>query len=296
MRHTRTSPVTHAAALPHEAAEAFMAAYFLFLAAACAALVIGVAVARRRSGRLAGITPAGSLDDAYEAAFLAGGPGRVADAALAALQEAGHVGIAHPGVVGVAPGAFARHPVEHAVLATYAAAPSGALNWLRAAVMRAPAVQAIGDALTARGLMVPPDPMRPWRRRAFAFALLCVAVVPLGLILDATVSTGPADPVTPEWTYLLAVPGIVIGVLCSRTARDRATAKGRFALKLHRVRTRKLDLGAAHQVAVRGLRGIQDADLRKEFTTARRTRVGHPPTVPVSASSAHPGPTRRVDR
>ncbi|WP_051856393.1 TIGR04222 domain-containing membrane protein, partial [Streptomyces sp. NRRL B-1347] len=277
-------------ALPDAAAEAVAVCYFLLVAASCAAVVAGVFVTRRRPARVRADPPHGSFNDAYEAAFLAGGPGRAADAALAALHEDGRLTVAHPGVVGVAPGAAARHPVEAAVLATYAAAPSGALHWLRAAVMRAPAVQALGDGLAARGLMVPPGPLLPWRRRITAHLVLCVAGVPLGLVLAATSSTARADSAYSDVQLALVVLlGGGVGVLCSRVARDRATARGRFALRLHRVRTRKAAGGAAHAVAVRGLRGVADAELRKQLAQARRLRVGHQPTVPVAASGARPG-------
>ncbi|GGV06645.1 TIGR04222 domain-containing membrane protein [Streptomyces spectabilis] len=279
-------------ALSDAAAEALAGCYVLLVAASCAAVVAGVLLTRRRPGHGRAKPPHGSLDDAYEAAFLAGGPGRVADAALAALHEDGRLLVTHPGLTGVAPGAAARHPVEAAVLATYAAAPSGALHGLRAAVMRAPAVQGLGDGLAARGLMVPPGPLRPWRRRITAYLFLCVAGVPLSLVLAATSSIGRSNSTYSDLQVVIVVLlGGAVGVLCSRVARDRATARGRFALRLHRVRTRKEEGGAAHAVAVRGLRGVEDTELRKQLAQARRLRVGHPPAVPVAASPAPSGVT-----
>ncbi|QDQ14270.1 TIGR04222 domain-containing membrane protein [Streptomyces spectabilis] len=287
MHHTHDTHLLQTA-LPDAAAEAFAVCYFLLVAASCAAVVAGVFVTRRRLGRVRADLPHGSPSDVYEAAFLAGGPGRTVDAALAALHEDGRLTVAHPGVTGVAPGAVARHPVEAAVLAAYAAAPSGALHGLRAAVMRAPAVQTLGDGLAARGLMVPPGPLRPWRRRITAHLFLCVAGVPLGLVLASTSSTGRSDSAYSDLQLALVVLlGGAVGVLCSRVARDRATARGRFALRLHRVRTRKEEGGAARAVAVRGLRGVADTELRGQLARARRLRVGHRPTVP--ASAAPPG-------
>ncbi|MCI3933674.1 TIGR04222 domain-containing membrane protein [Streptomyces sp. AN091965] len=279
-------------ALSDAAAEALAGCYVLLVAASCAAVVAGVFLTRRRPGHGRAKPPHGSLDDAYEAAFLAGGPGRVADAALAALHEDGRLLVTHPGLAGVAPGAAARHPVEAAVLATYATAPSGALHWLRAAVMRAPAVQGLGDGLAARGLMVPPGPLRPWRRRITAHLVLCAAGVPLGLVLPTTSSVGRSNSAFSDLQVVLVVLlGGAVGVLCSRVARDRATARGRVALRLHRVRTRKEERGAAHAVAARGLRGVADTELRKQLAQARRLRVGHPPAVPVAASPAPFGAT-----
>ncbi|GHE80487.1 hypothetical protein GCM10018785_55670 [Streptomyces longispororuber] len=267
-------------AMPDAAAEALMLCYLAAVAISCLAVVAGVTATRRRFRPVRRDASRGALRDIYEVAFLAGGPGRVADAALAALHEDGHLTVAHPGLVGVTPGAAARHPVERAVLAAYTTAPDGALHRLRATVARAPVVQALGDALAARGMMVPPGPLRAWRRRTTAYLTLCVAGVPLGLVLASTSSFGRSGSAFSDLDLVLVVLlGGGIGVLCSRVARDRATARGRFALHLYRSRTLREDRGAAHAVAVRGLRGVQDTALRQELAAARRLRAGHRPAV-----------------
>ncbi|MFF9897811.1 TIGR04222 domain-containing membrane protein [Streptomyces longispororuber] len=266
--------------MPDAAAEALLLCYLAAVAVSCLAVVAGVTATRGRfrPTRRDGLRT--TLSSVYEVAFLAGGPGRAVDAALTALHEDGRLSVAHPGLVGVAPGAAARHPVEQAVLTAYAAAPHGALHRLRATAARAPAVQALGDALAARGMMVPPGPLRAWRRRITAYLTLCVAGVPLGLVFASTSSFGRSGSAFSDLDLVLVVLlGGAIGVLCSRVARDRATARGRFALRLYRGRTRREDRGGAHAVAVRGLRGVQDTTLREELAAARRLRPGHRPAA-----------------
>ena len=115
-----------------------------------------------------------------EIAFLAGGPARVADAAIAALYEDGRLAIGGPGVVTVRQ-AVARDQVEQAVLDTLARTPGGALAMLRAGTMRSAAVQQIGDRLEARGLMrirgAPGSgggwPARRWRRAWRSSSSVC---------------------------------------------------------------------------------------------------------------------------
>ncbi|MGA4838979.1 TIGR04222 domain-containing membrane protein [Streptomyces sp. G45] len=270
-------------ALSDAAAEAALTLYAVAVAAALAVLAVTVCAARRFTG-VRSAPAATSVHDPYEAAFLGGGPGRAVDAALTALHEDGRLAVADPGVVGVRPGAVARHPVEGAVLAAYAGAPSGALHWLRAAAMRAPAVQALGDGLAARGLLVPPAPLGVWRRRVFAYMLVCLAGLPLAGVLWAT--SDAEAPVDPFLVALVMVPGVWAGILCSRVAADRTTRSGRLALRLYRRRTRD-ESSAPREVAVRGLRGVRDTALRQRLAQARRDRVGGPPTVSATAPPTH---------
>ncbi|MFG2648314.1 TIGR04222 domain-containing membrane protein [Streptomyces sp. NPDC048436] len=120
----------------------------LLVVASTAGLLVGVSRVRRAAPAQPDAQH-GTVFDPLEAAFLAGGPGRVTDAAIAALHEDGRLVVAFPGVVAIR-STEVRNPVEGAVLQAHAAAPSGALHWLRVGVMRSPAVQAIGDAPPGR--------------------------------------------------------------------------------------------------------------------------------------------------
>lgn len=120
--------------------------YYLAGVTGMVLLVVRVVRTRRGSG--------GPVHDRYEVAFVNGGPARVVDSALAALQADGRLVVGGPGIVAVVrPTAY--DPVERAVLEAHAVAPHGALHHLRLAVMRHPAVQEIGEGLAARGLVVP---------------------------------------------------------------------------------------------------------------------------------------------
>ncbi|WP_392673335.1 TIGR04222 domain-containing membrane protein [Streptomyces sp. LN785] len=56
-------------------------------------LIVGISNARRG--------PGGPVHDLYEVAFLNGGPGRVVDAAIAAMQADGRLTVGGPGIVSV---------------------------------------------------------------------------------------------------------------------------------------------------------------------------------------------------
>ncbi|MGW8396034.1 TIGR04222 domain-containing membrane protein [Streptomyces lydicus] len=139
---------------------AFAACVYAVLGVSSLVLVIGTVVLRLRTPS---VRRADALaHDVWETAFLAGGPARVVDAAVAAMHEDGRLTVGGPGVVTVRQ-ATARDAVEAAVLDAVARTPGGALATLRAEAMRSPAVQDIGDRLAARGLMRHPRLGRGWR-------------------------------------------------------------------------------------------------------------------------------------
>ncbi|MER7153470.1 TIGR04222 domain-containing membrane protein, partial [Streptomyces lydicus] len=85
-------------------------------------LVIGTVVLRLRTPS---VRRADALaHDVWEAAFLAGGPARVVDAAVAGMHEDGLLAVGGPGVVTVRQ-ATARDAVEAAVLDAVARADTG---------------------------------------------------------------------------------------------------------------------------------------------------------------------------
>ncbi|GGV45927.1 hypothetical protein GCM10010277_37240 [Streptomyces longisporoflavus] len=247
----------------------------LLVAASSAALL--AAVSRiRRAGPTQPDARHGAVFDPFEAAFLAGGPGRVADAAVAALHEDGRLVVAWPGIVEIR-SAEARNPVEAAAIEAPASAPSSALHWLRIGVMRSPAVQAIGDDLALRGLLVRPEALRGLRRRKIRHNILTV----LGFVLVVAViavedGDGPSwDPVSvPTITMIAAwAAGALVGALCGGAARTGVTATGRTALAEYRAAGAEVR-GAAHRVAVEGLVGVLDPGLRAQLEAAHRVRPG----------------------
>ncbi|WP_432076531.1 TIGR04222 domain-containing membrane protein [Streptomyces wuyuanensis] len=92
--------------------------------------------------------------DLYEAAFLAGGPGRVADTVVIALCERGMLLMRASRVRAADSGRredATRHPLEQTVLGLCERGRSTA--YVRIAVVRSPEVEAIGQRLAALGLV-----------------------------------------------------------------------------------------------------------------------------------------------
>ncbi|WP_327272255.1 TIGR04222 domain-containing membrane protein [Streptomyces sp. NBC_01224] len=231
-------------------------------------LIVGLTRARGGSG--------GPAHDLFEVAFLNGGPGRVVDTALTAMQTDGRLAIGGPGIVAVQQ-MDARDPVERAVLQEHAMAPSGALHTLRDAVMRHPAVQEIGDALAARGLLASPTASRTWRRWGIAQGLVCLLAIPLTVVMTAVQSM--ADYAADEdfsvpfifkvLPFLLV--GFPIGFVCAAVARGRATKAGRRAAEAYRT-AHAYNPHPAHLVATHGLRALPDPVLQTQLIAAARMR------------------------
>ncbi|WP_336605924.1 TIGR04222 domain-containing membrane protein [Streptomyces sp. BA2] len=264
--------------------------FAFLLAASTAGLLVGVSRIRQAAPPQPDAQH-GAVFDPLEAAFLAGGPGRVADAAIAALHEDGRLVVAFPGIVAIQ-SPEARNPVEGAVLQAHAAAPSGALHWLRTGVMRSPAVQAIGDALARRGLMVRPEALDRLRRRKIRHNALSFTGFFLVIgVIAVEDGDGPSwDPVSTSTILLIVawVLGALIGQLCSRATRTRVTPTGRTALAEYRAAGAHVS-GAAHRVAVEGLVGVLDPELRAQLQAAHRIRPGRTAATSSSYASSSTG-------
>ncbi|MFC9293422.1 TIGR04222 domain-containing membrane protein [Streptomyces sp. NPDC057011] len=246
------------------------------------AIWLGVAVSggllirglRRSRPRWAG--PAPALHDLSEAAFMAGGPGTVVDAALVSMLSDGRLVVGGPGIVQVRPGARAYDPAERAVLQAHQGAPSGWLYQVRYAAMLDPAVQETGDALAARGLLSPPGWGRTWRRWAVIQAVVCGILIPVSIPLTfvAYVLRPGVDQV-PFVVKVLPVllAGLVAGLVCAARAKGRLTPAGMRALR--DLRSSYVNDPTPHvQTALFGLRGLRDPFLRGQLVpAARATRL-----------------------
>ncbi|MGA4846044.1 TIGR04222 domain-containing membrane protein [Streptomyces sp. G5(2025)] len=226
-----------------------------------------------------------------EAAFLSGGPARLTDAVLAGLHEDGRLVVAGPGVVGI-PRPAARNAVEQAVLDAHAAAPSGALHWLRTAVMRSRPVQETGDALAARGLVMRPEPRRTCRRWAAAqlfgtlFGFLAAAMLTVVEYANAPFDEAGYDRLPDSLLALVpaGVAGFAVALACASAGAKQLTGAGRSALDAYVASAGHLT-GAAHLVATRGLAAAHP-DLRAQLIAAARvgrrsrTPAMSPPSLP----------------
>ncbi|MFH8882816.1 TIGR04222 domain-containing membrane protein [Streptomyces californicus] len=242
--------------------------------AALASAVLLVTTAATAGSRRPSAGPFPGVHDLYEAAFLNGGPARVADTALTALYADGRVLIGGPGIISVQR-PHANDPVERAVLQELSAAPSGALHVVREAVMRHPAVQEIGDGLAQRGLLVPPAASRPVRRWGLVQGVSCLVAFPVSIVLTVFQYVSSAYPYEdlPVPFVVTMLPAIVVGglsgLVVASVAARRVTGAGRRAAQ---------GFGSAHAqaadpaqlVAVRGLRALPDPALRAQLIAAAR--------------------------
>lgn len=229
----------------------------------------------------------------WEIAFLAGGPARVADAAIAGMHQDGRLAVGGPGVVSVRQ-AVAYDPVETAVLDSLARTPDGALDTLRRHVMRAPAVQAVGDRLAKRGLMRNPRAGRPWRRYAAWQSGICAAGFVLVLLFTLTGAITGANGETPFVVQVLpaALLGIVTGAVCRKVLSRRVTRAGVSAVRTFRT-AHKADLvsdatqSAALLVALGSTALLVDDVLRDHLTEVQHSMAGAGASAaPYSGSSS----------
>lgn len=236
--------------------------FYVAGAAGIALLVTRVVRSRGGSG--------GPVHDRYEAAFLNGGPARVVDTAIAALQYDGRIAIGGPGIVAVVR-PVAYDPVERAVLQEHAAAPHGALHHLRLAVMRHPAVQEIGDGLAGRGLIVEPARRSSTLGWCLALGLTAFFLFPVSVVLtvlDLATASEMSVPFVVKVLPALFAAGVT-AISCGAIASKRVTSTGQAALTAYgRAHGHLADAG--HLVALYGLRGLPDPVLREQLLAAAR--------------------------
>lgn len=281
------------------------------IGAATVAVVLGTVRSRSRSG-----TAGGRVHDMLEAAFLAGGPGRVADTVICGMHADGRVAVGAPGVLAVLR-PVARDPAEQALLDVHARFPHGALPPLRAALMRSPAVQQIGDRLAARGMLVPPAVARRWNRAGKALLVsvwLCFATVFVTDVIraqDVSPTDGSGLPLFLQLLPALLVSSVA-GGRCARVSRRRITRAGRRALAAYtrttsfaepdpgdmpwRRRPEPADpapAGAAVVVALGGAAALDDLVLRDQLLQAQRTTATS--AVPGTSPITDPGALPSVD-
>ncbi|MFE2091232.1 TIGR04222 domain-containing membrane protein [Streptomyces sp. NPDC059460] len=254
----------------------------LAVAVSSTLLIVGLSKARRG--------PGGPAHDLYEVAFLNGGPGRVVDTALAAMQTDGRLAVGGPGIVSVQR-PVAHDPVERAVLQEHAAAPSGALHTLRDAVMRHPAVQEIGDGLAARGLLAAPEATVKWRRWGLFQGLGCLLAIPVSFAVTVSQFMAEFDELDFSLPFIVKVlpalfVGFPFGLICAGVARARITQAGRRAAEQYRA-AHAYTAEPAHLVANLGLRALPDPVLRAQLAAAARMRTagGVRPMSPSHSSS-----------
>lgn len=232
--------------------------------------------------------------DLYTAAFLTGGPARVADVAVLAMRATGVLHIGRDGTV-TATGREPADPVTAGVLrAVQAAGGTAPLAVVRHQGARSPEIQGIGHQLFYWGLMrAPGDAARARSGRKALFASFGAALL---LLVILSVATG-----TPM--ILIALPFLFVAFVITMATqaasglliRSGHTPLGlRYVVQLRRqlaLRSR-LDGTVAGgfglgEIAVLGLARLTDYELLDVFRQQQVAAVAYPHyTAPTTGSSS----------
>lgn len=252
------------------------AAIALFVFVSAAVIWIRTPLARARSRAV----PIGPPQlELYEAAYLAGGPRRVLDTALASLVAQNGLRVSSEGTVTPVHGfrPAKRAPVERVVHRHVASVPGGsATAEVRHAVAGHEVLRRLAITLWRRGLLVPPPVRaRAHRRSRWLLGLAALAVA---------VAVACAFPAFRAGAATIAVLAAVAGVAgffrVRRLMADPLTKAGRAALDT--VDVQALTAGAAGDrwrasddlgvLAVRGLTELPDRRLADALARDNRAR------------------------
>ncbi|MEH0574909.1 MULTISPECIES: TIGR04222 domain-containing membrane protein [Streptomyces] len=213
----------------------------------------------------------------YEAAFLSGGPGRVADLTMVSMARQQRLLLAHTGWATVVD-PRGRDDMERSVIGAIGPQGQSRIAPVRAAASAADAVRGLADRLVSAGLAVPDGARTTVAAgvRQVQFA----AVVVLGL--GATALLVPATPDMPRALVALwfALP-LALTLSCLAIARVEAHPYSRWASPAgqrllgalpRRAGSTGDDRTYLTSVAVRGIRAVGEPDLRAAF--AHREQSG----------------------
>ncbi|MEB8343037.1 TIGR04222 domain-containing membrane protein [Streptomyces endophyticus] len=253
--------------------------WVLFLLIACA--VSGVscgrlclaAVRAAESERATGRAPhIGALQgqdlSLYETAFLSGGPDRVAEVTLVSMARSRRLLLAHTGWATVVD-PVGEDPMERSVLRAIGPEGQARIAPLRAAAAAGDAVRVLAERLVAAGLAVPDQErttlsgaVRQVRRATAAVVLLGV----LAVLLPGE-SARQGGPVA-LWFGL----PLLLTLSCLTLARVEIHPYTRWASPAGQrlLAGRPLGAGSLLAVAVRGVRAVDDPQLRAALTGTGR--------------------------
>ncbi|MFJ6796782.1 TIGR04222 domain-containing membrane protein [Streptomyces sp. NPDC091268] len=206
----------------------------------------------------------------YEAAYLAGGPRRVAEVTLLSMQRQQRLLLAHTGWATVLD-PVGRDPHERSALGAFGPDGQSPVASVRAAVAEDPAVGALAARLGEAGLALDGGPGRGVYdaiRAVRRAALLVVAMMAAALCVPAT---GTSAGMQLGWftlPLLLSVGCLAIARFEGHRNSPWASPDGqRLLVSLDRERGRK---GSLTAVAVRGLGAVTDPGLRAALEYGRR--------------------------
>ncbi|MGW1766679.1 TIGR04222 domain-containing membrane protein [Streptomyces sp. NPDC002073] len=215
----------------------------------------------------------------YEAAYLAGGPQRVAVLALLSMQRQRRLLLAHTGWATVVD-PVGRDPLERSLLGVFGPDGQSPVAAVRTAAAGCTAVRELAERLWAAGLAVPEATRTGYEEglravRAATGLILLLAVVSLALV------SGPGtDPTLVACWFalplLLTVSCLAISRFESRPHSPWASPAGqRLLVGMDRAHPRtptdagQDDPGLLAAVAVRGLSAVPDPGLRAALSGGR---------------------------
>lgn len=222
----------------------FLQLYWIGLA--LAVLVAVIVRVRVRAGH--SVQPVRSLD-MDELAYLAGGPKRVVETAVARLLTSGELRTSRRGAVQVTSSPHSVNPVDRAVIADSQRYTNRTVNLLIPAVARDGVVLAIGRRLEEMGLVVQPEVAKSALRKG-SIALWVLLVIGVarwvtGLAIDAPIG----------WLSVqLVITGALIFLLTRRGKHVR-TSKGNRVLDEART-TSRARAGASDEALYAGAAGL----------------------------------------
>ncbi|MFJ9539907.1 TIGR04222 domain-containing membrane protein [Streptomyces sp. NPDC101225] len=205
----------------------------------------------------------------YEAAFLSGGPGRVADLTMVSMARQRRLLLARTGWATVVD-PRGRDDMERSVIGAIGPEGQSRIAPVRAAAASADAVAGLADRLVDAGLAVPAGARTTVAAGVRQVRLAALAV----LVLGATALLVPAQPDMPRALVALwfALP-LALALSCLAIARVEVHPYSRWASpagqRLLGALTRRTTSGDDRTylttVAVRGVRALGEPDLRAAF-------------------------------
>ncbi|MFT7874377.1 MULTISPECIES: TIGR04222 domain-containing membrane protein, partial [Amycolatopsis] len=201
----------------------FVVLYIALLGAVLLVRVVVSGIVNSRAMRADAVAP-GPPPTVYQLAFLAGGPDRAVDAAIAALVERGQLRVnSHQQISRTA--ARPAEPLEQAV---YDVAHLKTTATIRASVRGSAAMRALEEGLEWRGLLA----SAVAKRQARTFGLLLqLAVLAVGVVrLVNGISLGRPVGILVFLVIVAAVLAIVAAVRRSKTGARQPSAAGHRVL------------------------------------------------------------------
>ncbi|MFD4242874.1 TIGR04222 domain-containing membrane protein [Streptomyces sp. NPDC058525] len=209
----------------------------------------------------------------YEAAYLAGGPARVADLTLLSMHRQRRLLLAHTGWATVVD-PVGRDAHERSVLGAFGPDGQSPVPALRSAVAADDAVRALSERLGAAGLALPAGALLGIGEGVRAVRAATLLVLAMAAAALAVPTSGSTTAVVLSW---FALP-LMLGAGCLAIARFESHPYSRWASPAGQQLLRALDRehgagGSLTAVAVRGIRAVPDPGLRAALGSGNRGRI-----------------------